>query len=180
MEAFFDPRDPHNVRRTANHISWYADGARKIAVSYCNLEFQSAASDSFIDSYIWDIGTGIRVFFSLEIALLHSNNVVENPTKPDFYLKPISPLVCVEFNPKDTHQLVGGCYNGQVCELHLSELSIERRVILSSKVYSTHGKEIPLLNNPLLKIVIAIQPTKPFGYNPNLVPNSFLLQPTAK
>jgi len=48
--------DPHNIRRTANHISWYADGARKIAVSYCNLEFQAATNDSFIDSYIWDIG----------------------------------------------------------------------------------------------------------------------------
>ena len=41
---------------------------------------------------------------------------LENPTKPDFSLKPISPLVCIEFNPKDTHQLVGGCYNGQVCK----------------------------------------------------------------
>ncbi len=53
--------DPHHIRRTANHISWYADGGRKIAVSYCNLEFQSATNDSFIDSYIWDIG---RSFFS--------------------------------------------------------------------------------------------------------------------
>lgn len=41
---------------------------------------------------------------------------IENPTKPDLHLKPISPLVCIEFNPKDTHQLVGGCYNGQVCK----------------------------------------------------------------
>jgi hypothetical protein len=48
--------DPQNVRRTANHISWNADGARKLAVSYCNLEFQSATNDTFIDSYIWDIG----------------------------------------------------------------------------------------------------------------------------
>ena len=48
--------DPYNDRRTVNHISWYADGARKFAASYCNLEFQSNTSDSFIDSYIWDIG----------------------------------------------------------------------------------------------------------------------------
>ncbi len=46
-------------------------------------------------------------------------NLLENPTKPDFYLKPISPLVCIEFNPKDAHQLVGGCYNGQVCRFNL-------------------------------------------------------------
>ncbi len=53
---YFIFSDPHNVRRTANHISWNADGARKLAVSYCNLEFQSATNDTFIDSYIWDIG----------------------------------------------------------------------------------------------------------------------------
>lgn len=33
-------------------------------------------------------------------------------------LKPISPLVCIEFNPRDTHVLVGGCQNGQVCKHH--------------------------------------------------------------
>ncbi len=48
--------DPSNTRRAANHMSWYADGARKLAVSYCNLEFQSGSNDTFIDSYIWDIG----------------------------------------------------------------------------------------------------------------------------
>jgi len=37
-------------------MSWYADGARKLAVSYCNLEFQSGSNISFTDSYIWDIG----------------------------------------------------------------------------------------------------------------------------
>ena len=29
-------------------------------------------------------------------------------------LKPVSPLVCLEYNPKDSHILVGGCYNGQI------------------------------------------------------------------
>lgn len=32
-------------------------------------------------------------------------------------LKPVSPLVCVEYNPKDAHVLLGGCYNGQVGKL---------------------------------------------------------------
>ncbi|CAF1270672.1 unnamed protein product [Rotaria magnacalcarata] len=106
-------RDPHNIRRTANHISWYADGPRKLAVSYCNLEFQSATSDSFIDSYIWNI---------------------ENPTKPELYLKPISPLVCIEFNPKDTHQLAGGCYNGQVCifDTRKGSTAVEQSLIENS------------------------------------------------
>ena len=39
---------------------------------------------------------------------------VENPNKPELALKPVSPLVCLEYNPKDPHILVGGCYNGQL------------------------------------------------------------------
>jgi hypothetical protein len=45
---------------------------------------------------------------------------LENPNKPELTLKPISPLVCIEFNPKDTNVLVGGCYNGQVCKKNLN------------------------------------------------------------
>ena len=40
----------------------------------------------------------------------------ENPNKPELTIKPISPLVCLEYNPKDSHVLVGGCYNGQIGE----------------------------------------------------------------
>ena len=29
-------------------------------------------------------------------------------------LKPVSPLVCLEYNPKDSHVLIGGQYNGQI------------------------------------------------------------------
>lgn len=29
-------------------------------------------------------------------------------------LKPASALVCLEYNPKDSHTLLGGCYNGQI------------------------------------------------------------------
>ncbi|EDV28257.1 uncharacterized protein TRIADDRAFT_20628 [Trichoplax adhaerens] len=86
-------RDPNEIKRTATHISWFPDGARKLAVAYSILEFQKASSDTCLDSYIWDI---------------------ESPNKPDLTLKPASPLVCLEYNPKDSHILVGGCYNGQV------------------------------------------------------------------
>ena len=40
--------------------------------------------------------------------------LAENPNKPELALKPVSPLVCLEYNPKDPHILVGGCYNGQL------------------------------------------------------------------
>lgn len=40
--------------------------------------------------------------------------IAENPNKPEITLKPVSPLVCLEYNPKDSHILLGGCYNGQI------------------------------------------------------------------
>lgn len=29
-------------------------------------------------------------------------------------LKPVSPLICLEYNPKDSHILAGGSYNGRI------------------------------------------------------------------
>uniref|UniRef100_W5N5C3 Dynein axonemal intermediate chain 2 n=1 Tax=Lepisosteus oculatus TaxID=7918 RepID=W5N5C3_LEPOC len=86
-------RDPNEIKRTATGLSWHPDGSRKLAVAYSSLEFQRATKDMSFDSYIWDI---------------------ENPNKPEMVLKPVSPLVCLEYNPKDSHILVGGCYNGQI------------------------------------------------------------------
>ena len=47
-----------------------------------------------LDSYIWDL---------------------ENPNAPEQTLTPTSPLVCIKYNPKDPHILVGGSYNGLLC-----------------------------------------------------------------
>ena len=49
-------RDPHELKRTATHISWFPDGAKKLAVAYCVLEFQMSCPDTSFDSFIWDIG----------------------------------------------------------------------------------------------------------------------------
>lgn len=50
-------------------------------------------------------------------ALLFTRSLsAENPNKPQLVLKPSSPLVSLEYNPKDAHILVGGCYNGQLGE----------------------------------------------------------------
>lgn len=43
-------------------------------------------------------------------------SVSENPNRPEMSLKPVSPLVCLDYNPKDSHTLVGGSYNGQIGE----------------------------------------------------------------
>jgi len=49
-------RDPNEYKRTATHISWFPDGPSKLAIAYCNLEFQRAPPDICNDSYIWDVG----------------------------------------------------------------------------------------------------------------------------
>ncbi|XP_039978069.1 dynein intermediate chain 2, axonemal [Xiphias gladius] len=86
-------RDPNEVKRTVTGLSWHPDSGRKLAAAYSCLEFQKTSKDMSLDSYIWD---------------------VENPNRPEMTLKPASPLVCLDYNPKDSHTLVGGSYNGQI------------------------------------------------------------------
>lgn len=84
-------RDP--MRRPATSLSWYPEEGRKIAVACSVLEFQKTPLEMVVDSYIWDI---------------------ENPNQPDQVLVPQSPLVCIKYNPKDPHVLVGGSCSGIV------------------------------------------------------------------
>ncbi|XP_061782871.1 dynein axonemal intermediate chain 2 [Nerophis lumbriciformis] len=86
-------RDPNQVKRTVTCLSWHPEGGRKLAAAYSCLEFQKASTDMSTDAYIWDI---------------------ENPNKPEMTLKAASPLVCLDYNPKDSHTLVSGSYNGQI------------------------------------------------------------------
>ncbi|CAB1420428.1 unnamed protein product [Pleuronectes platessa] len=86
-------RDPNEVKRTITGLSWHPDSGRKLAAAYSCLEFQKTSKDMSLDSYIWDI---------------------ENPNRPEMTLKPTSPLICLDYNPKDSHTLVGGSFNGQI------------------------------------------------------------------
>ncbi|XP_029934007.1 dynein intermediate chain 3, ciliary [Myripristis murdjan] len=86
-------RDPNEVKRTATSLSWHPTGSPKMAVAYSCLEFQRATEEMSFDSYIWDF---------------------ESSSKPDMILKPVSPLICLEYNPKDSHILAGGSYNGRI------------------------------------------------------------------
>ncbi|KAJ2998119.1 Dynein intermediate chain 2, axonemal [Globomyces sp. JEL0801] len=83
-------RDPNSIKRAATYLSWYPEEGHKIAVAYSVLQFQGMPSNMSLDSYIWD---------------------VENPNAPDQTLTPTSPIVCIKYNPKDPHILVGGSYN---------------------------------------------------------------------
>ncbi|XP_064251688.1 dynein axonemal intermediate chain 2 [Passer domesticus] len=86
-------RDPNRPRRMATHVSWHPDGNRAMAVAYCSLDFQDSRKDLSFDSYIWDL---------------------EKPYTPELTLKPSSPVVTLEYNSKDWHHVLGGCYNGQI------------------------------------------------------------------
>ena len=155
-------RDPQEMKRTVTHISWYPDGAHRLAAAYSMLEFQKSPSGMPLESYIWEIGEQLKWKLSRQIfphiqytvssvepsvyslivliphihrptlhvpsplppytsplPLLHLHSPVhpppsENPNKPESILKPSSPMLCLEYNPKDPHLLVGGCYNGQL------------------------------------------------------------------
>jgi len=86
-------RDPNEITRPATSISWHPDSGKKLAVAYSVLDFQKAPAGTSLDSYIWDI---------------------EKPTAHELALTPSSPLVSLEYNPKDGNILIGGQYNGQI------------------------------------------------------------------
>lgn len=103
-------KDPLNKygNRTASCISWLPTDGSKIAVSYCDLNFgkrtessgenqeneeQSNFSSKHIESYVWNL---------------------QNTNKPEHVLRPESPIVCLEFNPKDSSSIIAGFYNGGV------------------------------------------------------------------
>ncbi|KAJ1340367.1 hypothetical protein BSLG_005009 [Batrachochytrium salamandrivorans] len=87
-------RDPNEIKRSASYLSWYPEDGHKIAVAYSVLDFQKMPANMSLDSYIWDI---------------------ENPNTPEQTLSPESLIVCIKYNPKDPHILVGGSYNGLLC-----------------------------------------------------------------
>lgn len=84
---------PGGKKHTATSISWFPDGPSKAAVAYSSLEFRGSTVDLPMYSYIWNM---------------------ENPNKPEMTLRPPSSNVSLEYNPKDSHILIGGCYNGQL------------------------------------------------------------------
>lgn len=49
-------RDPQQVKRTVSSLSWHPDDGRKLAASYCCLQFQRHPAGLSLDSYVWDIG----------------------------------------------------------------------------------------------------------------------------
>lgn len=59
------------------------------------------------------VGLKIEIFSSIEANVLHFS-ITENPNTPLLNLKPPSPIICLEYNPKDPTTLVSGFQSGQV------------------------------------------------------------------
>ena len=87
-------RDPCEKKRSAVHMSWHPDGAERLVAAYSDISFQQGDSGVSYDSYVW-------------------NSI--NPNKPEMTLRPPAPSVCVEYNPKDAHEILSGLKSGQVC-----------------------------------------------------------------
>ncbi|XP_065175345.1 dynein intermediate chain 3, ciliary-like [Sycon ciliatum] len=86
-------RDQQKLSRSVASMCWSPDGGSKLAAAYSILDFQRGDPNIKLDSYIWDIS---------------------NPNRPDMSLKPSSPIVSLEYSPKDAHTVIAGLYNGQV------------------------------------------------------------------
>ncbi|XP_050305470.1 dynein intermediate chain 3, ciliary [Anthonomus grandis grandis] len=86
-------QDQSSPTRPVNWVSWSPDNQTKLAITHCNLKFQSVVPKETTFSYIWE---------------------VENPNRPLLTLKPEYSCVCLEYNQKDPHSLVSGQLNGQV------------------------------------------------------------------
>ncbi|KAL0280497.1 UNVERIFIED_CONTAM: hypothetical protein PYX00_001767 [Menopon gallinae] len=86
-------RDPAEVKRPISHLSWSADCAT-FAATYCNMDFHKKKLIEDKASYIWD---------------------AEIPSNPQITLETKTPIVALEYNPRDKHSLVAGLYTGQVC-----------------------------------------------------------------
>ena len=72
---------------------------------------------------------------------------VHNPNYPELELTPASPLCCIEYNPKETHIMIGGCYNGLLqVALHPRKKEPEPRKpgALNPKPYSQTPKPCTL------------------------------------
>ena len=55
VHVFRDPTPTH-YKRPISSISWCPDGGSKIAIAYCNLEFQATHPDATKESYVFKVG----------------------------------------------------------------------------------------------------------------------------
>ena len=76
VHVFRDPTPTH-YKRPISSISWCPDGGSKIAIAYCNLEFQATHPDATKESYIFKVGKNIYA----TLNILNSSTL----NKVDYY-----------------------------------------------------------------------------------------------
>jgi len=84
-------KDPADEKRSVTKVGWHPEGPTKIVGSYSNLRFQRMSDEMPMASFIWDI---------------NERNM------PLTELRTTSPLVCCQYNHKNSDCLIGGCYSG--------------------------------------------------------------------
>jgi dynein intermediate chain 2, axonemal len=84
-------KDPSEEKRSVTKIGWHPEGPTKLVGSYSNLRFQRTTEDMPMASFVWDIS---------------ERNV------PLLELRTNSPMVCCQYNHKNSDLLVGGTYSG--------------------------------------------------------------------
>jgi dynein intermediate chain 2 len=84
-------KDPCDEKRCVSKIGWHPEGPTKIVASYSSLRFQRMSEEMPMFSLVWDI---------------NERNV------PLTELRTTSPLICCQYNHKNSDYLIGGCYNG--------------------------------------------------------------------
>ncbi|KAG5671329.1 hypothetical protein PVAND_001532 [Polypedilum vanderplanki] len=87
-------KDVEEPSRPISHLSWSCDGGSKLAITYCDTNFQKRTSGVSFNSYIWE---------------------TENPNQPLYKISPSGPSICIEYHNKDPYLLVSGQQNGQCC-----------------------------------------------------------------
>lgn len=84
-------KDPTEEKRSVTKIGWHPEGPTKLVGSYGNLNFQRMTDDMPLSSFVWDIN---------------------DRNGPLTELRTQSPMICCQYNHKNSDLLIGGCYNG--------------------------------------------------------------------
>ncbi|EFN79166.1 Dynein intermediate chain 2, axonemal [Harpegnathos saltator] len=120
--------DPQPIVRPVSHLSWSSSEHNRLAGAYSFMEFERQPPSVDPCSYIWDI---------------------ENPNKPVMQLRSSSPLMSIEFNPRDPSMLISGLMSGQVCNW---DIRVGNRPVQTSHLQFSHRVSTP----PCCQIAILV------------------------
>eukprot|EP00494_Astrolonche_serrata_P006228 UN06245 len=108
-------RDPTGQNRSVSKIAWHPENSSRFAVAYAVTNFEkNFVTPQALPSYIWDVNQSVK--YAHELLT-------------------ISPITCLQFNPKRPDELAGGCYNGVVA---FWDIRAGKRPREQSKIANSH------------------------------------------